>query len=158
MRLPHHTLLNHHHKTWEPHPQNKNYLMTSLPSLKLRKCLSDESTLYIATQKLHSCCCFRTQIKLIMTLCCTYVQCIPNHSIWFLFWHSDYDPYFNLFPIQGMADQFLFWSRTPSLVNLVSMMNSMGINIVSSANLPSSEIINDLGSNVGWCGTDQGHY
>ncbi len=75
---------------------------------------------------------------------------------------SDYSDYFDAIPIQAMINQSLFWSGTLSLVEIVSMMNAMGVNVVSSANVPSSEIINNIppsvGSRLSWCGNENGEY
>ena len=65
--------------------------------------------------------------------------------------HSSYDPYYAIFPLEPGRDQTLFWTRTPQLVDLVSMMMASG-NIVSSFNVPSTGIINDIGRDISWCG------
>ncbi len=74
---------------------------------------------------------------------------------------SDYSAYFDAIPIQAMVYLSLFWSGTLSLVEIVSMMNAMGVNVVSSANVPSSEIINNIppvGNRLSWCGNESGEY
>ena len=68
---------------------------------------------------------------------------------------SDYEPYFDVLPIEVEENQSLFWSGTFELVDLVSCMCSTGADVVSSANTPSSEIINQLGD-INWCGIDGG--
>ena len=68
---------------------------------------------------------------------------------------SDYAPYFAEIPIEAMADQTLFWSKTQPLVEVVSMMNTMGVNVISSTNVPASEIINNQGA-ISWCGMVNG--
>ena len=65
---------------------------------------------------------------------------------------SSYDEYFAFIPIQVMANQSLFWTKTFSLVEILSMMNAMGVNVVSSSNARASEIINDIPGTPYWCG------
>ena len=55
-----------------------------------------------------------------------------------------------------MANQSLFWSGTFQVVNIISMMNSAGVKLVSSTNAPASAIINNLGLDVSWCGIEGG--
>lgn len=50
----------------------------------------------------------------------------------------------------------LFWSKTSSLVNLLSMMDAMGVNVVSSFNTPASAIFNRMGP-ISWCGMENGN-
>ena len=73
----------------------------------------------------------------------------------FYYFDSSYAAYFDLIPIEAMADQSLFWSKTMSLVAVVSMMNAMGVNVVSALNADVSVIINRIG-NISWCGTENG--
>ena len=66
--------------------------------------------------------------------------------------HSDYAGYFGVLPIEAGSSQSLFWSGTEELVEMVACMCPTGADVVSSANTPSSQIINSLGR-VHWCGT-----
>ena len=56
-----------------------------------------------------------------------------------------------MLPIIAGPNQNLFWSGTYELAGLVSCMCSTVADLVSSANTPSSAIINDIG-NIKWCG------
>ena len=73
--------------------------------------------------------------------------------------NRDYRPYFNRLPgLSHNRDNTLFWSRTPELVKLLSCMCATGANVMSSANIPSTAIINGDEESVGtdelrWCGT-----
>jgi hypothetical protein len=68
---------------------------------------------------------------------------------------SSYEEYFNVLPIMVMADESLFWTRTSSLVKILSMMNSMGVKLVSSRSMSilSSAIIDTIANgSISWCG------
>ena len=69
------------------------------------------------------------------------------------FFCSNYESYFNVLPVDALRDQSLFWSRTSSLVEILSMMNAM-VNVVSSANSIPSEAINNIPieGQLNWCG------
>ena len=70
----------------------------------------------------------------------------------------DYNGYFSVIPIKTpLADQSLFWSGTYTLVDVLSMMNTMGVNVVSSTNSLSSLIVTlaaNSVSNVYWCSNE----
>ena len=73
---------------------------------------------------------------------------------------SNYQPYLDILPVEALPDQSLFWSRTSSLVDILSMMNAM-VTVVSSANTPSSKVITDIAkrmniSQLNWCGSVDG--
>ena len=69
----------------------------------------------------------------------------------------DYQAYFNTLPITAGVNSSLFWSGTFPVVDVVSNRpNPTGAVVYSSANEPSSAIINDLGYGVNWCGSKQG--
>ena len=69
-----------------------------------------------------------------------------------LFKHSDYINYFNLLPIKVQPNQNLFWSGVFELVAVISCRCPTGADVVSSANTPSSAIIDNIGL-INWCGT-----
>lgn len=65
--------------------------------------------------------------------------------------------YFDTLPISAKTNSSLFWSGTFPVVDVVSTRpNPTGAVVYSSANEPSSAIINDLGYGVNWCGSKQG--
>ena len=67
--------------------------------------------------------------------------------------NSDYISYIEVLPIGVGPNQSLFWSGTFELVELVSCMCATGADVISSANTPSSEIINNIDNLRSWCGT-----
>lgn len=75
------------------------------------------------------------------------------------FTFSDYDPYFEVLPIEAGSSQSLFWSGTFPIVDAISS-NDLGATVVSSANADSSEIINNIDTGVeeylNWCGNELG--
>ena len=69
----------------------------------------------------------------------------------------DYQSYFDSIPIQAGPNQSLFWSKTFSIVEMVSTQpNPAGVLVHSSTNEPSSAVINDLGYDTYWCGLEGG--
>ena len=90
--------------------------------------------------------CSRKDIRIIITI---FIQvCIISVSLP----HSNYGGYFDELPIEAGRSESLFWSGTQELVEMVACMCPTGANVISSANTPSSQIINEIG-NVYWCGT-----
>ncbi|XP_064407201.1 ADP-ribosyl cyclase/cyclic ADP-ribose hydrolase 2-like [Halichondria panicea] len=74
---------------------------------------------------------------------------------------QSYFPYFQYFGTSNSSDTSLFWTQTPELVEMLSCMCASGANIVSSANEPSTAIINNIERRVSevvrWCGTTSGN-
>lgn len=68
--------------------------------------------------------------------------------------------YFEAIPVEANADSSLFWSRTMSLADLISMMSNMDIDVTTSFTTPASKIFNkiesDMGQTIGWCGAENG--
>ncbi len=70
--------------------------------------------------------------------------------------HRSYMEYFNFLRIGTMPDTSLFWTQTLELVDMLSIMGS-GARVMSSANEPSTAILNNIEHSIGnmlrWCGT-----